>query len=176
MFSSLWTSKPKYLHTKNGALDARIRGEEYLWFMPLTENTEKPPYSMSWEQDLNVTWDASTWYSKFQKSFKSIANVSLIEANTKILTLWYNVLLRMAKNFPGTCPLCFRGCGMTGSLFHIWWECPCIRGLWNRIFSLLRKVTSVSVSKTPEIAGCPDWTDAQWDVPSLSITLYISYC
>lgn len=117
---------------------------------------------MGWEQDLKVSWDADTWYSKFQKAFKGIANVSLIKVNAKILTRWYNVPLRLAKIFPGTSSICFRGCGLTGSLYHIWWECPHIWGLWNRIFSLIRKVTDISVPKSPEIAllngspfGCP---------------------
>lgn len=121
-----------------------------------------PSYALGWEQDLKVSWDTNTWYSKFQKAFKGITNVSLIKANAKILTRWYNVPLRLAKIFPGRSPLCFRGCGLTGSLYHIWWECPRIRGLWNRIFSLIREVTDLFVTKTPEIAllngsplGCP---------------------
>lgn len=121
-------------------------------YASLIENTKKPSYALGWKQDFNVSWDTKTWNSKFQKAFKGITNVSLIEANAKILTRWYNIPLRNAKIFPGTFPLCFRGCGLTGSLYHIWWECPRIWGLWNRIFSLIRKVTDISVPKTPEIA------------------------
>ena len=37
-------------------------------------------------------------------------------------------------------------------MLHIWWECPKIRGFWNKIFHLLRKVTGFPVVKSPQIA------------------------
>lgn len=41
--------------------------------------------------------------------------------------------------------LCFRGCSHMGSMLHIWWECPGIRGFWNNIFNIIQKVTGLQV-------------------------------
>lgn len=153
---SLWTTKPKTLHITayeqwcSGVMDQR--GGISKIYASLTENIEKPSYAMGWEQDLQVSWNENMWFSKFQKAFKGISNVALIEANAKIIKHWYNVPLRVAKIFPGSSPLRFRSCGLTGSLYHIWWECPRIRGLWNKVFSSICKVTGIPVPKTPEIA------------------------
>lgn len=54
--------------------------------------------------------------------------------------------------YPATSPLCFRGCNLRGDMLHSWWECPKIRGFWNKMFSLIGKVPSIPVQKSPHIA------------------------
>lgn len=89
-------------------------------------------------------------------SFKGISRhpkcLFLIEANLKDMTQWYLFPLIFAKFYPLASPLCFRDCSHIGSVLHIWWECPKIRGLWNKIFSMVRKVTEIQVTKSPHIA------------------------
>lgn len=65
---------------------------------------------------------------------------------------WYLVPTRLAAMLPSTSPLCFRGCQGIGSMIHIWWECPRIRGFWNRVFHIIWKVTGCAISQTPAIA------------------------
>ena len=65
---------------------------------------------------------------------------------------WYLVPSRLAAMFPTSSPLCFRNCQAQGTMLHVWWECPRIRGFWNRILCLIRKVTGVPVVKSPHIA------------------------
>lgn len=39
-----------------------------------------------------------------------------------------------------------------GGMIYVWWDCPRIGGLWNSIFSIIRKVTGLTVVKSPHIA------------------------
>lgn len=60
----------------------------------------------------------------FPEGYKGILNVSKLEANGKVLTRWYVVLTCLSKLYPNSSPLCFRGCHMLGTMFHVWWEYP----------------------------------------------------
>lgn len=59
-----------------------------------------------------------------ERHLKGIRNISLIESNLKVMTSWYLTPAKLAKMYPTTDPRCFRGCQLTGSTAHIWWECP----------------------------------------------------
>lgn len=118
----------------------------------LAESVEKASYMQSWERDLGLDWDLDTWHSRFSSAYKGILNISLIEADLKVLSRWYLVPTRLAKFYPQSSPLCFRGCGHLGSLLHILWECPRIRGYWNKLFQLIRRVTGSVVPQIPTIA------------------------
>lgn len=106
-----------------------------LIYLALAESMEKTSYMLGWERDLDFEWDLDTWLLCFIRSFKGLHNISLIEANLKVISHWYMVPTRLAKIYLADSPLCFRECGHTGSLLHIFWQCPRIRGFWNQIFS-----------------------------------------
>lgn len=92
---------------------------------------DKPAYTWSWELDLEEEWELDTWHQCFQRSFKGVINVSLIEAMWK-LSHTGTLCPRLSKMFPDTSLLCFRGCGHLGTIFHTWWSCLRIRGFWNK--------------------------------------------
>lgn len=79
-------------------------------------------------------------------------SISLTEANLKVFTRWYLVPTILALMFPSSSPFCFRDCQAQGSMIHIWLECPRIRGFWNKLFNLIRKITDLSIPKSPQIA------------------------
>lgn len=93
--------------------------------------------------------DAERWRASYSRIFKGIRNISLIESNLKVMTRWYLTQAKLAKMYPTTDPRCFRGCQLTGSMAHIWWECPWIRSFWSRIFSLIQKVIDLQILRTP---------------------------
>lgn len=97
------------------------------------------------------TWK-SNWIYAFRRSFKGIMNISLIEASIKVFTRWYYVPARLARIYPDASPLCYRGCGLEGTMPHIWWTCPRIRSYWNKFFHMLRKVAGVAVPQDPTYA------------------------
>lgn len=92
------------------------RGDISIMYSSLAEATDKPAYARSWKQDLEEEWDLDTWHQCFQCSFKGVINVSLIEANIKILLRW------CLHVYPDSSPLYFRGCDHIGTFFHTWWS------------------------------------------------------
>lgn len=129
-----------------------MRGGISLIYSALAEPREKATYMLSWERNIGFEWDLVTWHSHFTCAYKGILNISLAEADLKVISRWYLVPTHPAKFYPRSSPLCFRGCGHLGSLLHIFWECPRIRGYWKKIFNLIRKVTGKTVPQNPIIA------------------------
>lgn len=68
------------------------------------------------------------------------------------MSRWYLVPTHLAKYYPQSSPLCFRGCGHLGTLLHTLWEYPRIRGYWNKIFQFIRKTIGIAVNQDPTIA------------------------
>lgn len=79
-------------------------------------------------------------------------NTFLIEASIKVFIRGYYVPARLAKIYPDTSPLCYRGCNHVGDMLHIWWACPHIRRYWNKLFQIVWKVSGVSVLQDPTYA------------------------
>ena len=121
-------------------------------YASLSEASSKFLYMEAWERDLQETWSLDEWHKVGTRAYKGLLNVSLIESNLKVLMRWYLVPSRLASMFPTASPLCFRDCQAQGTMLHIWWDCPKIRGFWNKIFNLIRKVTGVPVEKNPQVA------------------------
>lgn len=68
-----------------------VRGGISLIYSALADPSEKVPYMLKWESDLDIEWDLDTWNFQVAKVFKGILNVSLVEANLKVVTRWYLV-------------------------------------------------------------------------------------
>ena len=106
----------------------------------------------AWERDLKLDWDLDSWSIVFSRAYKGILNVALIEANLKVLSRWYLTPAKLSIMYPSSEAICFRGCGLFGSMAHIWWECPKIRRYWNKICNLIYKVSGLQISRSPEVA------------------------
>lgn len=122
-----------------------------------SSKSEKLFYMQKWEQDIEETMEMDTWYNTAQLASKGYINTSLIEANYKVLLRWYMVPARIATYIPGASPLCFRGCGGEGTIYHTWWSCPKVRRYWIRIYNFIYSLTQVNLTKSPQQAllGCP---------------------
>ena len=101
---------------------------------------------------MDGSWDTAVWFQAAQRSYKGILNISLIEASLKVLVRWYYVPSRLARIFPGSSPVCFRGCELEGSMLHIWWSCPRIRAFWQKMFRTISALTRVGVAPHPSVA------------------------
>lgn len=88
--------------------------------------------------------------SPFMTSFKGVLNTSLTHASLKVISRWYYTPFRLASMYPSADPLCFRGCQLSGTMAHIWWECPEYT-LFGEKSSML--LTSSLVTRSPE----PRW-------------------
>ncbi|CAI9546477.1 unnamed protein product, partial [Staurois parvus] len=89
-----------------------------------------PPYIEQWEREIGATIDAE----KQRKMFRIIhgnINMQEVEMNYKCLARWY-ITPSVAHRLSGdNSPLCWRGCGGRGTMFHIWWECSKIQEYWG---------------------------------------------
>lgn len=151
----IWISKPDsprittYERWCSGISDQR--GGFSSIYSLLVEAGDKHAYARSWELDLEGEWDVDTCHHCLQRSFKGVINVSVIEANVKIILHWYLVL--------DTSPLCFRVCGLLGTFFHTWWASPRIQGFWNKVFQMICKVTGCPIRQNPQLALLNRQTD-----------------
>lgn len=75
-------------------------------------------YMIGWEMNLTNEWDLE---QDPLCSFIGIMNVAQLEAN--VFSRWYIVPADLAKMYPLSSLLCFRGCNLMGSMFHVQWEC-----------------------------------------------------
>ena len=152
----LWTDKvvsgrlSPYEHKCDQASERR--GVISVIYKSLATNDNKLPHMLAWERELHDEWDLKDWCGNFIRSIKGFMSVPLMEANVKIFTRWYLVPLKLASIYPSSSPLCFRGCHGVGSMIHTWWECPRIRGYWNKVFHIIRRVTGCNLHQSPAIA------------------------
>lgn len=105
-----------------------------------------------WDLDLASHTEVEQWHSSLKLAYKGILNVSLIEANVKVITRWDMVPLRLSRVYPFSSPLCFRECNSLGIMYHIWWECQRLRVFWNKFFALIQKISEILVPQQPRIA------------------------
>ncbi|XP_018421345.1 PREDICTED: uncharacterized protein LOC108794750 [Nanorana parkeri] len=110
------------------------------------------PYMLAWDQDLGEVASEEDWKRRSRVTTRGLLNVSLSEANFKVFSRWYLVPSRLALMYPGTSPLCFRGCALEGTMYHIWWTCPRIRNFWGGVFNLIFRVVGIRVPRDPRLA------------------------
>lgn len=79
---------------------------------------------------------------------KSTTN-DILHNQKQIFLHWYLTPFRISKFYTHASPLCWWQCGYVGTLYHILWDCPCIRTLWNKVFALLAQILNLRISKTP---------------------------
>lgn len=93
--------------------------------------------------DLYLALKRDLWHTCFNSACKGVLNISLVEANVKVMTRWYMVPLW---------PFYFRSCHSNGSTYHIWRECPKLQSFENRVFALNRRVLGAPVPQLPRVA------------------------
>ena len=58
--------------------------------------------------------------------------------------------IRLAKIKNTNDSLCWRGCGVTGTLIHCWWECKLGQSLWKSVWQFLTKL-GINLPQDPAI-------------------------
>uniref|UniRef100_A0A8C6U1Z1 Uncharacterized protein n=1 Tax=Neogobius melanostomus TaxID=47308 RepID=A0A8C6U1Z1_9GOBI len=48
--------------------------------------------------------------------------------------------------------LCWHGCGMTGTLIHLLWQCPEVKNFWGKIKDALCQTFKVNFQLCPAVA------------------------
>lgn len=84
----------------------------------------KTPNIIKWETDLGQQFSSLQWQKAIRWAHKSSSCANRREQFHRLLTRGYYTPLRLAKAFSTVSPYCWRSCGSTGSILHIYWSCP----------------------------------------------------
>lgn len=57
-------------------------------YASLSRPSGKYPYTLDWEEELQIQWSMETWQSALATTYKDIINTSLLQANIKIVSRW----------------------------------------------------------------------------------------
>lgn len=112
----------------------------------------KTPSMMKWEFELQKEFSMPQWHEAIKYNHKSSACVDHWDNAQKLLHRWYITPHRLNKMNPSITPLCWRNCQAIGNILHIFWNCTTIKPFWQKIQSLIRKVTSSDCTINPALA------------------------
>lgn len=85
-----------------------------------------------WSDALQVTITPKQWRNACILSHKCSISTKMQETAYKLLTKWYITPVKRCMED-------------TGSLFHIWWQCPKIAIYWNKVIDLTILITETSL-------------------------------
>lgn len=131
---------------------ATQKGIFHLYRLLLTQVAKSKSSSMSyWERTLHFSIPLCWWHITLQLPPKLSKCISHWESFHKIIHKWYYTPTKLASIFPDQSPHCWRLCGQSGSLYHIWWYCPKISSYWSKIANFISSVSSHTLSLTPQM-------------------------
>ncbi|XP_069837976.1 uncharacterized protein [Dendropsophus ebraccatus] len=109
-------------------------------------------YVSAWESELGVTLSESDLLKTFTLTHKWPMAYHAQEKNFKILTWWYRCPVTLHQFYPEVTDTCWRCESATGSMLHIWWDCPLLRPFWDAVFAIYKEVTDKDVTPSPGLA------------------------
>lgn len=104
-----------------------------------------------WETLTAQTYSDEAWTHINELAHVSSISSSVQETSFKILSMWYRTPDIIHKIFPTSPNTCWRCQHSVGTLMHIWWDCPRIRGYWSQISSTINQITNTKIPCKPEI-------------------------
>lgn len=105
----------------------------------------------AWKRQLKEHYTPDQWQHALQTTYTSFKCNNLWELTQKILMRWYLTPYRISKFDPKASPLCWK-CNNIGTLYHILWECPKVRMIWNKVFDMLAQIIKQQLHITSGLA------------------------
>ena len=123
----------------NPSSDKGLISKKYKELKKLDTKTLINPIK-KWGTELNREF--TTYELQMAKRHLMSCSTSLVIREMQIkTTLRYHLTpVRIAKVKNTNDSLCWRGCGVRGTLVHCWWECKLVQPLWKSVWWFLRKL------------------------------------
>lgn len=112
----------------------------------LGDSTSK--HREDWELALKTTFTDDQWRNAFILAHKCSISSSIQEISYKLLTNCYFTPAKLHTWYPDT-PW-WRCSNDTGTMLHIWWECPSLQNFWNNVCSQIYSMTETKLKLSPE--------------------------
>ena len=99
-----------------------------------------------WAKDLNryLKKKDILMANKHMKTCSTSNGIRKLEIKTTMR--YYYTPIRMTKIQKTEHTKCWRGCGVTGTLIHCWWECKMVQPLWKTIWQCITKLDILLLS------------------------------
>lgn len=108
-----------------------------------------------WEKDLDTNITKEEWETIISQSnyISKCVRYKLIQL--KILFRSYTTPQKIHKMNCSASDLCWHGCGKTGTLIHLLWQCPDVEAFWTKVKDLLCSIfqTNFQLSSGVAILG-----------------------
>lgn len=89
----------------------------------------------------------------FNSIYKATCCTSLLELTQEISLRWHLTPHRLSKFIHNSTSACWRGCGFTGTIFHILWACPHLIVYWDKSFQILSAITISPITPLAQLSA-----------------------
>ena len=105
---------------------------------------------LNWDTDLisKFSTEESHMVKRHLRKYSTLSSIR--EMQIKMTLRYHLTPVRMAKIKNTNDSLCWRGCGVRGTLIHCWWECKLVQPLWKSVWWFLRKL-GINLPQDPAI-------------------------
>lgn len=116
----------------------------YKWLQSHTpERTDR--FRKHWSAALNRTFTDKQWTKACILAHKCSISTKMQETSYKLLTDWYVTPAKLHFWYARTPKTCWRCGGDTGTLLHIWWQCPKLTTYWCKVRDLIKSITETKL-------------------------------
>uniref|UniRef100_A0A803J5Q1 Reverse transcriptase domain-containing protein n=1 Tax=Xenopus tropicalis TaxID=8364 RepID=A0A803J5Q1_XENTR len=125
----------------------------------------KHPFMEKWERELQIEITPEQWSSILEVTSGATRCTNHLESYKKVLYRWHLTPTKINRITNTYSPLCWKGCGHTGTLLHMWWQCPPIAELWKQVYNLITIDLQKPLPNKPEVAlllHLPEKTSQTW--------------
>lgn len=109
------------------------------------------PAQKAWHKDLNYDLSQEQWEEVWAFPLRYFRSLNILLSVFKLSSRWYLTPTRLAHMSRNSSRLCWKGCGLEGSFFHLWWSCKFVSQFWSHILAFIKKITGITVPKDPGV-------------------------
>ena len=130
-----------------------------IYVLLTSEQTPQLPRARTqWAMEMEREITDKEWDDALTRIHTSTYSTSGRETSLKVLHYWYYTPARIQKWNRDSHGRCWRGCGQTGTLIHLLWNCPKLVRYWDQILGEIDEIFGIEFPRFPAyvLLGLPD--------------------